>query len=164
MLKKIFLELVVERYEVEVEFLNSQEKSYQFRDPKAFLESIPPPKKEEIPLPLEIQEEGDWTFKSHIEDAVEDAIIKAAQDVENLPIMEGLTEESVHHMFIDPMAQYMEAWISSNYPALILRKGQFHQEWSPLMVTADLKNHMRSTLWLSLTGSQCSYPFFLLLD
>ena len=45
---KFFLELVVERYENEIEMLNSQEKSYQFRDPRAFLESLPPPKQEEI--------------------------------------------------------------------------------------------------------------------
>ena len=88
--KKIFLELVVEIYEAEVEFLNSQEKSYKLRYPKAFLESIHPPKKEEIPLPFEIQEEGDWTFKNHIEDAVEDAIIKVAQDADSLPVMAGL--------------------------------------------------------------------------
>ena len=48
MLRKIFLELVVERYEVEIEFLNSQEKSYQFRDPRAFLESLLPPKKKKF--------------------------------------------------------------------------------------------------------------------
>ena len=44
-LKKIFLDLVVERYETEIEILNSQEQSYQFRDPRAFLERLPPPKK-----------------------------------------------------------------------------------------------------------------------
>ena len=150
-LKKMFLELVVEKYEAEVEF--------QFRDPKAFLESLPPPKKEEIPLPFEIQEEGDWTFKSHIEDAVKDAIIKVAQDEDNLPVMAGLKEESLHHMFFDPVAEYMEALISPNAPALILRKGQIHQEWSPLMVTSVLKDHQKNTPWLSLTATQCSYPF-----
>ena len=95
---------------------------------------------------------------------MEEAIVKAAQDIDNLPVMAGLKEESVHHMFIDPVAEYMEALISSNSPALILREGQIHQEWSLLMVTSVLKNHMQSTLWLSLTGSQCSYPFLLLLD
>ena len=78
--------------------------------------------------------------------------------------MEGLKEESVHHMFIDPVAEYMEALTHSNTPALIISTGQIHQEWSILMVTIVLKNHTQSTLWLSLTGSQCSYPFSLLLD
>ena len=78
--------------------------------------------------------------------------------------MEGLKEESVHLMFIDLVEEFMEAWISSNSPALILHKGQIHHEWSPLMVTTVLKNHLQSTLWWSLMSSQCSYPFLLLLD
>ena len=77
-LKKVFLEVLVERYEAEIEILNTQEWSYHFRDPRAFLESLPPPKKEEIPLPFEVQEENYRAFKSHIKDTVEDAIIKAS--------------------------------------------------------------------------------------
>ena len=138
----MFLDLVVERYEAEIKILNSQERSYQFRDPRAFLESLPPPKNEEIPLLFEVQEEDDPVLKSHTEDVVEDALIEAAQDADNLPVMEGLKEESVHHLFTDPVAEYMEALISSNALALILRQGQIHQEWSLLMVTSVLKNHM----------------------
>ena len=120
--------------------------------------------KEEIPLLFEIREEGDHAFKSHIEDAVENAKIKAAQDEDSLPITEGLKEELVHHVFIDPVVEYMKALICSNSPALILCQGRIHQEWSPLMMIVFLKNHMQNTLWLSLTGSQCSFPFLLLLD
>ena len=163
-LRKIFLELVVERYEAKIEFLNSQEKSYQFRDPRAFLESLPPPKREEIPLLFEVEEEDDPVPQSPFEDAVENAIIEAAQDVDSLPITAGQKGESIHQVFVDPVAEYMEALICSNAPALILSTGQIHQEWSQLMVTTVLKNHKQSTLWLSLTGSQCSYPFSLLLD
>ena len=36
MLKKNFLDLVVERYEAEIKLLNSQERPYQFKDPRAF--------------------------------------------------------------------------------------------------------------------------------
>ena len=111
-----------------------------------------------------MQEEDDLTPKSHSEDTAENVIIKAAQDKDSLPSLGGLKEENVHHLFMDPVAEYMEALICSNTPVLILSKGQFHQEWSLLMVTSVLKNHMQSTLWLSLTGSQCSYPFLLLLD
>ena len=124
----------------------------------------PPPKREEIPLLFEVEEEDDPVPKSPFEDVVENAIIKAAQEVDSLPVMGGLKEESVHHMLIDLVAEYMEALISSNTPALILSTGQIHQEWSLLMVTTVLKNHTQSTLWLSLTGCQCSYPFSLLLD
>ena len=44
-LKKVFLEVLVERYEDEIEILNTQEQSYHFGDSRAFLESLPPPKK-----------------------------------------------------------------------------------------------------------------------
>ena len=162
-LRKIFLELVVERYEAEIELLNSQEISYEFRDPRAFLESLPPPKREEIQLLFDVQEE-EWAFKSHTEDAVEEAIIEVAQDIDSLPIMAGQRKGCVQHAFVDPVAEYMEALICLNAPALILSMGQIHQEWSLLMVTTVLKDHTQSTLWLSLTGSKCSYPFSLLLD
>ena len=101
-----------------------------------------------------MQEEGDQDFKSHFEDAVEEAIIEASQDQDTLLVMAGLKEELVHHVFIDPVAESMEALICSNNPALIFNTGQIHQEWSLLIVTSVLKNHMQSTLWLSLAGSQ----------
>ena len=87
------------------------------------MESLPPPKKEEIPLLFYVQEEDEWAFKSHLEDAVEEAIVKSSQDTDNLPVMAGLKEENVHNLFIDPMAEYMEALISPNYSALIFNTG-----------------------------------------
>ena len=128
------------------------------------MESLPPLKNEEIPLLFDVQEEDDPVPKSPFEDAMEDKITEATQDANNLPIMEGLSEESAHHMLIDPVAEYVEALMRSNTPALILSTDQFHQEGSLLMVTTILKDQRQSTLWLSLTGSQCSYPFLLLLD
>ena len=125
-LRKIFLELVVERYEVEIELFNSQEISYEFRDPRAFLESLPPPKREEIPLLFEIQEEEDPILKIHFEDALENAEIEAAQDVDSLPVMAGQKQDSVHQVFVDPMAEYMEALIFLNAPTLIPSTGQIH--------------------------------------
>ena len=76
-LKKVFLEVLAERYEAEIELLNSQEISYEFRDPRAFLESLLPPKREEIPLLVDVQEEDDPAPRSHSEDVAENAIIEA---------------------------------------------------------------------------------------
>ena len=118
-LEKISLKLVVERYEAEIKFLNSQVKSYQFKDPRAFLEGLPPAIKEEIPLPFEVQKEGDQAFKSHSEDAVEEAVIRAAQDADSLPNMEGQKKESVYNLFFDPVEEYKEDRISSNSPTSI---------------------------------------------
>ena len=99
-----------------------------------------------------MQEEDDPALKSHSGDAVEDAITEAAQDANSLPIMEGLSEESAHHMLIDPVAKYVEALMHSNTPMLILSTSPFHQEGSLLMVTTILKDHRQSTPWLSLIG------------
>ena len=107
-----------------------------------------------------MQEKDDCAFKSHTEDAV----IKAVKDADSLPVMEGLKEESLHHVFVDPVAEYMEALIGSSSQALILCKSQIHQEWSPLVVALVLKTHIQSTLWLSLTSSHIFYPFLLLLN
>ena len=59
-----FLEIVVEWYETGIELLNSQIQSYNFWDPKEFLENLPSPKQEEIVLPLDLHVEGDCAFKS----------------------------------------------------------------------------------------------------
>ena len=46
-----FFELVVEKFEKEIQYLNDQIQSYEFQDPKKFLETLPPSKKETIELP-----------------------------------------------------------------------------------------------------------------
>ena len=106
------------------------------------------------------QEEEECDYKG----LTTDVVIEAAQDADCLSVMVGFKGKSLHHEFVDPVADYMEALIGSAPQASIFCKSQIHQNWSPLMVTSVLKDHMQSTLWLSLTGSQCSYPFLLLLD
>ena len=62
---------------------------------RRFFEAAILEQEEEIPLNFKIQEESDQAFKSHIEDAVESAKIKAAQDEDSgeqsqFQIKEGL--------------------------------------------------------------------------
>ena len=49
-----FFELVVEKFEKEIQYLNDQIQSYEFRDPKNFLETLPPSKQETIELPMDV--------------------------------------------------------------------------------------------------------------
>jgi hypothetical protein len=57
--KICFLGLVAERLENEFELMDVQFESFDFQDPKQFLESLPPLKREEIVIPLDLQiEEG----------------------------------------------------------------------------------------------------------
>ena len=82
---KLFLELVVERYENEIELLESQIKSYSFRDPKEFYQNLPPPVHREIVLSPELQIEYDLGFKAKIEGVAarlitEDAAVPSDQE------------------------------------------------------------------------------------
>ena len=52
--KNRFCELIVERIEKEIQCLNDQIQSYDFRDPKKFLETLPPSKQEIIELPTDV--------------------------------------------------------------------------------------------------------------
>jgi len=49
-----FLDLVVEKYENEIELLHSQIQSYDIRDPMEFLHNLPSPNHEEIVLPSDL--------------------------------------------------------------------------------------------------------------
>lgn len=51
--KTDFFELVVEKFEKEIQYLNDQIQSYEFRDPKKFLETLPPSKQETVYLPVD---------------------------------------------------------------------------------------------------------------
>jgi len=52
--KTSFFELVVEKFEKEIQYLNYQIQSYEFRDPKKFLETLPPSKQETIEVPVDV--------------------------------------------------------------------------------------------------------------
>ena len=60
--KARFLELVIEKFENGIELLDSQIQSYNFQDPKEFLENIPSSKQEEIVLPVNWQFDDDYVF------------------------------------------------------------------------------------------------------
>ena len=49
-----FYELLVERVEKEIQYLNDQIQSHEFWDPKKFLETLPPSKQETIELPVDV--------------------------------------------------------------------------------------------------------------
>ena len=66
-LKICVLELVSEKYENGIKIFHFQIQSYNFQDPKEFLENLPSPKQEEIVLPFDLQIEDDYSFKHKTE-------------------------------------------------------------------------------------------------
>ena len=103
--------------------MNSQIQSYNFRDPKEFLENIPSPKQEEIVLPLDLHIEDDCAFKYQNEDEVSRVNIR---DTTDQLVIEGIKENIIHHSFIDPIADYMEVLINSNVQTCTLYKDKIH--------------------------------------
>jgi hypothetical protein len=129
----LFLDLIVERYEKEIEFLQSQIHSYHFRDPEAFLQNLPSPSHEEIVLPsdLQIEDNGVYVIKAKTEDLVAGLITKEANLSSN---QEGPEEAIPHDVFIDPISDYMELLLNSSSLACFLREDQIHQQ-RPFSVT-----------------------------
>jgi len=67
-IKMCFLDLIVEEHENEIEILHSQIQSYDFHDPKEFLQNLPSPSHEEIVLPFDFQIEDNHAFKEKTEE------------------------------------------------------------------------------------------------
>ena len=106
------------------------------------------------------QEEEECDYKG----LTTDAVIEVARDANSLSILVGFEEKILHHVLIDPVAEYMEALIGSTPQVSILCKSQIHHNWSPLLVASFLKIRMQRILRLYLMSSQFFFPFLLLLD
>ena len=64
--KNCFLGLAATILENEIELLDVKIGSYDFQDPKQFLEGLPPPKKEEIVIPFDLQIEEEYGYELDI--------------------------------------------------------------------------------------------------
>ena len=122
-LKICVLELVSERYENGIKVFHSKIQSYNFRDPKEFLENLPSPKQEEIVLPFDLQIEDDYDFKYNTEEIVSGFNIK---DKTNQVVIEGLEAQIIHHAFDDPIANYMEIIFRSSLQTCFLCEDHIH--------------------------------------
>ena len=114
-----------ERYEKEIEFLQSQIHSYHFRDPEAFLQNLPSPSHEEMVLPSDLQIEYNYVFKAKTEGLVAGIITEDA----TVPSDQERPEETIpHDVFIDPIADYVELLLNSSSLACFLCEDQIHQQ------------------------------------
>ena len=156
----LFLDLVVERYENEIEFLQSQIQSYHFRDPEAFFQNLPSPSHEEIVLPSNLQIEDNYVSKAKTEDLVAGFI---AKDVTVPSDQEGPEEAIPHDFFIDPIVDYMELLLNSSSLACFLREDQIHQQRPFYTTILIMGAHDRIVLPSPLTISEPTHLFFQLL-
>jgi hypothetical protein len=108
--KSCFLGLVAERLENEFELLDVQFESYDLQDPKQFLESLPPPKREEIVIPFDLQIEEGYGCEPHFVELelrfnFDEEIRKVIQDQ---LVIESLKGISINYEFMDHVADYMK--------------------------------------------------------
>ena len=156
----LFLDLIVERYEKEIEFLQSQIHSYHFRDPEAFLQNLPSPSHEEIVLPSDLQIEDNYVSKAKNEDLVAGLITKDATVPSD---QEGPEEAIPHDVFIDPIADYMELLLNSSSLAYFLCEDQIHQQRPFYTTILIMVAHDRIVLPSSLKISEPVHLFLQLL-
>ena len=157
----IFPKIVVEKCEIDIELLNSQIQSFNFQDPKEFLENSPFPKQEEIVLRFDLQIEDDYDFKYKTEEIVSGFNI---EDTTNKLVIEGLEEKIIHHVFYDPIADYMEIIFSSSLHTCFLYEDQIHQKFPLHIIFFIMKTHDKVILPSLMTSSQIIHSFLQLLD
>jgi len=148
--KICFLELVVENFKNDIELLDSQIQSYNFLDLKEFLENLPSPKQEEIVLPVDLQIDDDYVFKYKAE--VVDAWFNF-EDGTDLLVIEDLGMHIMHHALIDPIADYMEVYVSLSFQRCILYNNQIcHQLPVHISVLIFIKHDEETQPWDQLLG------------
>ena len=104
-IRMYFLDLVMEEHENEIQLVHSQIQSFDFHDPKEFLQNLPSPSHEEIVLPCDLQIEDNLAFKIKVEVLVAGFV---TEDVAVPLDQEGPKETIPHNVFMDPVADYME--------------------------------------------------------
>jgi hypothetical protein len=148
--KICFLELVIEKFENDIELLDSQIQSYNFLDLKEFLENLPSPKQEEIVLPVDLQIDDDYVFKYKAE--VVDAGFNFEDAIDQL-VIEDLGTNIMHHALIDPIEDYMEVHVSLSFQTCILYNDQIcHQLPVHISVSIFIKHDEETQSWDQLLG------------
>jgi hypothetical protein len=114
------------------------------------LENIPSPKQEEIVLPVDLQIDGDYVFKYKAE--VVDAWFDFADETDLL-VIEDLGTNIMHHVLIDPIADYMEVYVRSSLRTCILYNDQrCHQLPVHISALIFIKHDEETQSWDKLLG------------
>ena len=119
-----FCELVVEKFENDIQYLNDQIQSYEFRDPEKFLETLPPSKQETIELPV-------------------DVCIDSVQ----LEVCIAELGQQTESGFRDPIAAYMEMFFSltDRSNCLLHNQTRYVHVWLPAFTSLSRLKHSQTT-------------------
>jgi hypothetical protein len=155
--KICFLELVIEKFEKDIEILNTQIQSYSFQHPKQFYENLTPPKPKDIVSSFDflIDESFVCKHKAQIEQLqswsnIEDSNGKFIH-VEMLK--EYPENQQIDHIFIDPVANYMELFFRITVQTCFFCKDHSHHQL-PVHISALIfvKHDEEAQSWDQLLG------------
>lgn len=121
----LFLDLVIERYEKEIELLQSQILLYDFRDPEFFFQNIPSLSYEEVRLQCDLHIGQDPVVNPETKEVATGFVVK---DTVVLADQGGLEKEFLHNVPIDRVADYLELVLNSKYLTYYLSKHQIHEQ------------------------------------
>ena len=115
--KICFLGLAAKKLENEIELLDVQIGSYDFQDPKQFLESLPPPKKEEIVIPFDLQIEEKYGYELDLVELESRFSLdeENEKDIQDQFVIKNLKGISINYVFYDPIADDMEEFYSPTF-------------------------------------------------
>ena len=115
--KTCFLELVVERFEREIELLDSQTQPHDFQSIDEFLENLPSPRRDEIVSPFDLQNDEERVVKNKTRNeglvlGFNSKDITGDEIIHEEMVIEGLRDQASSHVLIDPIADYLEFYFS----------------------------------------------------
>jgi hypothetical protein len=131
-IKICVLELFAERLEKDIELLDTQIHSYSFQHPKQFYEKLTSPKPKDIVSSFDflIDEYVVYKHKSEIEQ------LQSWSDIEEMNgklihvkiLNEYPENQQIDHIFIDPVANYMELLFSITVQSFFFCKDPSHHQ------------------------------------
>ena len=151
------LELFAERLEKDIDLLNTQIQSYSFQHPKQFYENLTSSKPKDIVLSFDflIKEYFVCKHKSEIEQLqswsnIEDMDVKL---IHFRMLNEYMENQQIDHIFIDPVANYMELFFSITVQSCFFCKDpSYHQLPVHISVLIFIKHDDEAQSWDQLLG------------
>ena len=156
-IKICFLELVAEKLEKDIELLNTHIQSYSFQHPKQFYENLTSPKPRDIVSSFDflIDESFVCKHKSEIEQLQSWSNIEDTNGkIIHVKILkEYLESQQIDHIFIDPVASYMELFFSITLQSCFFCKDPSHHQL-PLHISffIFIKHDEEAQSWDQLLG------------
>jgi hypothetical protein len=147
-----FLEAFADKLEKDIEVLDAQIQSHSFNYQNQFLENLFLPKQEKEVLPFDIKIEEYFENK----DEFDNSQLNLWFDIENTskkfnhddPVTKYFEDQQTDHVFIDPVADYMEGFFSLNFQPCFQCGNKMYYQFPLLLdfLVSILLKHNQTTI------------------